>query len=102
MNPTIRVMTDAEFALQKVKYGADFGKNRQLFTTDIPNAGGHVIRPDGRVEHPVSPVVWDAEVFVCPKCAHATKEEHATTDDGWYCKYCYTYFNEALLEKIGA
>lgn len=32
---------------------------------------------------------WEEEVFVCPRCKHATQIEYAETDIGWYCKYCY-------------
>ena len=36
---------------------------------------------------------WEEEMFVCPKCKHATHIEIAdeTAEIAeWYCKYCYT------------
>ena len=44
---------------------------------------------------------WEEEVFVCPKCKHATQiecaeifpDETTASVAEWYCKYCYTAWN---------
>ena len=48
--------------------------------------------------------LYDARVFHCPNCKHATLEyfaEHGGVhnlnefvENQWYCKYCYTYFDQ--------
>jgi len=84
-NPTIFIVTDTN----DPRFDINFFVTREQYIHHVES-----LRQNGKLfgsyYRPGS--FWEEEVFVCPKCQHATliTNECSIVDDGFCCKYCYT------------
>jgi hypothetical protein len=79
LNPTIFMVThkdDPRLSKDPYKYQIE-----QMILLHDESMYGSYYRPGE---------FWGEPIFVCPQCKHAMQEISAKTDNGFYCKHCYT------------